>query len=324
MPRRLGDFLRRADAGDHVLALRVDEEFAVELPFTGRGIARKGNAGRGALAHIAEHHGLHVDRGAPAFRNAVQTPIGDRALVHPRAEHRADGAPQLRVRILRKRLAGFLLDALFEQSCKLLPVGGFEIGVERVAVAVFVFVEDFLEVMVRDAEHHIGVHGDEAPVAVIGEAPVARFLRQRRDRRVVEAEIEHRIHHARHRRARAGAHRHQQRIFAVAEFFAGDAADLGERRFDLRPQILRIVFAVGVEVRAEFGGDGEAGRHRQAEMGHFGEARAFAAEKIAHIGAAGRLAAAEGVDPFPLFARRRGLVAAADLAAVRGLDFLIA
>jgi hypothetical protein len=27
----LGDFLRRADAGDHVLALRIDEEFAVEL-----------------------------------------------------------------------------------------------------------------------------------------------------------------------------------------------------------------------------------------------------------------------------------------------------
>ena len=162
------------------------------------------------------------------------------------------------------------------------------------------FVEDFLEVMMRDAEHHVGVHGDEAPVAVIGETPIARFLRQRRDRRVVEAEIEHRIHHARHRRARAGAHRDEQRIFAVAKCFAGDAANFGQRRFDLRLQILRIVFAVGVEMRAELGGDGEAGRHRQAEMRHFGKARAFAAKEIAHIGAAGRLAAAEGVNPFPL------------------------
>ena len=34
--------------------------------------------------------------------------------------------------------------------------------------------------------------------------------------------------------ARARAHRDEQRILAVAEFFAGDAADLSERRFDLR------------------------------------------------------------------------------------------
>ena len=97
---------------------------------------------------------------------------------------------------------------------------------------------------------------------------------------------------------RAGAHRDQQRIFAVAEFLAGDAADLGERRLDLRLQILRIGFAVVVEIGADLGGDGEAGRHRQAEMRHLGEARALAAEQIAHRRAAGRLAAAEGVDPF--------------------------
>jgi hypothetical protein len=105
---RLGDVLRRADAGDHVLALGVDQEFAVELFLAGRGIAREGDAGRRGLAHIAEHHGLHVDRGAPAFRNVVQPPIGDGALVHPGAEHRADRAPQLRVRILRKKISADL------------------------------------------------------------------------------------------------------------------------------------------------------------------------------------------------------------------------
>ena len=78
--RCLGDFLRRADAGDDVLALRIDQEFAVELLLAGRRIAREGDAGRGRLAHIAEHHGLHVDRGAPAFRDVVQPAIGDGAL----------------------------------------------------------------------------------------------------------------------------------------------------------------------------------------------------------------------------------------------------
>ena len=41
----LGDLLRRADAGDDVLALRVDQEFAVELLLAGRRIAREGDAG---------------------------------------------------------------------------------------------------------------------------------------------------------------------------------------------------------------------------------------------------------------------------------------
>ena len=55
---------------------------------------------------------------------------------------------------------------------------------------------------------------------------------------------------------------------------------------------------MGVEVGADLGGDGEAGRHRQAEIGHFGEVRALAAEQIAHVGLALGLAVAEGVDPF--------------------------
>ena len=134
LARGFGDLLRRADAGDHVLALRVDQEFAVELLLAGRRIAREGDAGRRGLAHVAEHHGLHVDRGAPAFRNVVQAAIGDGALVHPRAEHRADRAPQLLVRVLRERLAVLLLDALLVARDQLDPVVGGEVGVERVAV----------------------------------------------------------------------------------------------------------------------------------------------------------------------------------------------
>ena len=63
-----------------------------------------------------------------------------------------------------------------------------------------------------------------------------------------------------------------------------------------------IGLAVGVEIGADLGGDGEARRHRQAEIGHFGKIRALAAEEIAHVGAPCRLAAAESVDPFGLFA----------------------
>ncbi len=149
-----------------------------------------------------------------------------------------------------------------------------------------------------EAEHHVRIHGDEAAIAVIGEAAVARQFRQRLDGLVVEAEIEHGVHHARHRGAPAGAHRDQQRIVGIAEDLAGQLADIIERLLDLRLQLLRIGFVVRVEIGADRGRDGEAGRHRQAEIGHLGEIGALAAEQIAHVGAALGLAVAEGEDPF--------------------------
>ena len=101
--RALGDRLRRADAGDHVLALRVDQELAVERAFAGRGIAREGDAGRRRRPAIAEHHRLHVDGGAPILGDVVEAAIGLRARAHPGAEHGADRAPELLVQIVGER-----------------------------------------------------------------------------------------------------------------------------------------------------------------------------------------------------------------------------
>ena len=231
------------------------------------------------------------------LRNAVQAAIGDGALVHPRAEHRPDGAPQLRMRVLRERLAMLLLEPLLVALDQRDPIVGIELGIERVARAILEVVEDLLEVMMLDAEHHVGIHGDEAPVAVVGEAAVAGLPGQRLHGQVVEPEIEHRVHHAGHGGARAGAHRDQERIGLVAEAAAGDAADLGERGFDLPRQILRVGLATGVIGRAHLGGDGEARRHRQAEIGHLGEPGALAAQEVAHVGTPRGLAPPEGIDP---------------------------
>ena len=138
----------------------------------------------------------------------MQAAVGVGALVHPGTEHRADRAPQLFVRVLRERLAALLLQPLLVELDQFGPIVGGEVGVEAVALPLLEAVEQFLEMLVADAEHHVGIHGDEAPVAVIGEAPVAGLLRQRLHRLVVEAQIEHRIHHARHRGAGAGSDRH--------------------------------------------------------------------------------------------------------------------
>ena len=88
-------------------------------------------------------------------------------------------------------------------------------------------------------------------------------------------------------------------------------------------QLLRIGLVVGVVVRADLGGDGEAGRHRQAEVRHLGEVRALAAEQFAHAGAALGLAAAEGVDPLAACAAGLGggFAGAWPAAALLALDF---
>ena len=74
---------RRADAGDHVLALRVDQVLAVEHGLAGGRVARKRDAGGAVVPHVAEDHGLHGDRRAPLGRDAVQPAVGDGAGVHP-------------------------------------------------------------------------------------------------------------------------------------------------------------------------------------------------------------------------------------------------
>jgi len=159
------------------------------------------------------------------------------------------------------------------------------------------FLDDFLEAVVVDAEHDAAEHLDEAAVAVPGEAFVAGFLRQAFDGFVVEAEIQHGVHHAGHRDAGAGADGDQQRRGGVAEAVADRVLDPLQRLGDLRLEGLGVGFPVGDVERAKLGRDGEAGRDRQADGGHFRQIGALAAEQVAHVGAAFVAAGAEAVDP---------------------------
>ena len=289
--------LRRADAGDDVLALRIDQEFAEYRVLAGRRVAREGDTGGAVVAHVAEHHGLHVDRGAPAFRNVVQAAVSDRAFVHPRAEHRADGALQLVANVLGEGLVGPSRDQVLEALDQRAPVVGFELGIERHAAAVLVRLDQVLEFVVRDAEHDVAVHLDEAAVAVVGEARVAALAGQALDGVVVEAEVEDGVHHAGHRGAAARTHRDQERLVGVAEARADDRLDAAERLGDLVVEVVRHGVVVGVIGGAHLGGDGEAGRHRQAEVRHLGQPRALAAQQLAHRRAALGRAVAETVHP---------------------------
>ena len=118
--RQMGNWMGRAHAGDDVFALGVDQIFAVENFFAAGRITCKRNAGRARFTHVSEYHRLHVHGRAPIMRDSVFAPIDNRAVVHPRTEHRADRSPHLLLRILWKRFAGALLDQRFESLHKLL------------------------------------------------------------------------------------------------------------------------------------------------------------------------------------------------------------
>src|SRR6266581_4506130 len=210
------------------------------------------------------------------------------------------------MRILREIMAGFARHRFLVAADQIDPVVAGQVGVQRIALAVLEGIENVLEVMMLEAKHHVRVHRDEAAVAVIGETAIAGHFGQGFDRLVVETEIEHGIHHARHRGAAAGTHRNQQRIFGIAERLAGQPADMFQRLFDLRLQFLWVRFFVRVKIRADRSRNREAGRYRQPEIGHLGEIGALAAQQIAQFCFAFRLAVAEREYPFAAGFRRVG------------------
>jgi hypothetical protein len=103
----------------------------------------------------------------------VELPVGDGARIHPACEDRADRAPELLVRILRERHAELFLDGRHVAGDDLAPFVGADIGVELMTEPGLLILEDFLEDLVVQPHDHIGIHLDEAAVAVEGETLVA-------------------------------------------------------------------------------------------------------------------------------------------------------
>ena len=123
---RLGD----ADAGDDVFALRVLQEVAVGRALTGRRVARERDAGAGVVALVAEHHRLHVDRGAEVVGDAFVLAVVARALAVPRLEHGLDRVAELLERVVGKVDAGLGAHDRLERADQLLQVVGAQLGVD--------------------------------------------------------------------------------------------------------------------------------------------------------------------------------------------------
>ena len=128
------------------------------------------------------------------------------------------------------------------------------------------------------AQNDVSVHLDKAAITVPCESFILRGFDQGENSLVIESEIQNRVHHAWHGVSGTGTHGDKQRhAFRVAELAAHDLFHVLNASFHLSLKFLRIGLLVRVEVGADFGCNGESGRHREIDASHFREIRALAA-----------------------------------------------
>ena len=278
----LGGFVQRVggtDTGNHIFALGVDEPFAIELVVTVGRVAGEGHTGGGGVAHITEHHGLHVYSRAPIVRNVLDLTITDGALAVPALEHAADGTPQLSHGIVREFYAQHFLDADLEGLRQVFELVCGELGIALVPVGFLDFLHHAVQLL-ADAlaigglnafclfHHNVGVHHDEAAVGVVNEARVAGLLDHTRDGLGAKADIEDGVHHARHGAAGAGAAADKERVVLITEFLAHDFFRSFQCCSYFRLEFRGVAAAQPIVLGAAFGGDGETCRNGHAQEVH--------------------------------------------------------
>src|SRR5207253_8420415 len=126
-------------------------------------------------------------------------------------------------------------------------------------------IEMLVEDFAADLEDHVAEHRDEAPVAVPREAIVVGAPGETFHGRIVKTEIEHGLHHARHRHAGAGADRDEQRTVRVAKDRARRLLELREVCEGFVPKSLRKLTIRSVVMRPGLRGDREPWRDGNAE-----------------------------------------------------------
>ena len=156
-------------------------------------------------------------------------------------------------------------------------------------------------------ENHVTEHLDEAAVTVPGECLIAGMFGEGLDRLFVEADVEHRVHHARHRFAGTRTAGDEQRVVLRTQLRSHHFLDLFQRLGDLLAKSLGIGSVVVAVVVADLGWNGVAGRDLNTNPGHFGEVGSLAAERVLHFRRSIGFATTKEVDVFGLISH--GIVA---------------
>ena len=294
-----------AYTGNHILALCVDEVFAVEDVFAGSGVAGEGYTGSRRVAHVAEYHGLYVHGRTPLFGDLVHAAVEDGAFVHPAIEYGADGTPQLLPGRGGEVFAGVLLDSGFEEANQLFEVFDLQLGVALDAFGLFHLVHHLFEGvdvffgLGFHAQYHVAIHLYETTVRVPSETGIARFLGDGFYGLVVHTQVEHGIHHTRHGDAGTRTNRYQQRVGGVAELRAGEAFDVGDGLLYVVLDLLNDGFTPLLCICCtNLGGDGESRGYRNTDEIHLCQVGAFASQQVFHVGTAFCFTVAKSINSF--------------------------
>eukprot|EP00438_Fugacium_kawagutii_P021534 Skav233419 [mRNA] locus=scaffold892:192296:193610:- [translate_table: standard] len=188
----------------------------------------------------------------------MQLPVGLCTLIHPGIEDCTNGSPKLLLGILWELLAKLQLDHSLVGFDQLLQVLWKQLAVLLDATLLLGALQVLLEVVDLNAEDNVRIHLHKAPVAV----KVTRLLRQSLHCGVVKSQVQHCVHHSWHGCACSRAHGHQQRIGVVAELASSAALDQIQGLLHLLFELLRVLAAVLVEVRAKLRCDRESRWHR--------------------------------------------------------------
>ena len=272
-----------ADPGHHVLALGVDQVVAVGGRLAVGRVAGEGDPGARIVALVAEHHGLDVDGRAERVVDLVLAPVVDGPLVVPGAEHGLDAAGELRPRVLGELLAGLRGDDALELLDQRLEIALVQLDVVADALGLLGVLQRLLEAVAVHAHDRLAVHLQQPPVGVPREPLRAGLLGQALDALVIQAQVQHRVHHPRHRERGARADRDQQRVAGVAQAAAHPLLELLQVAGDLLQHAVGELAPgrpVGV---AGLTGHREPQRDGQAHVGHLGQVGPLPAQQVLHV-----------------------------------------
>jgi hypothetical protein len=208
----------------------------------------------------------------------IDAPIGDRALPGPGVEDRPDGLLELHLRILREVVEGLKGAREFLQRFHV------QVGIQLNAAITLDARDLVLETTAIDTHDDIAEHLHEPSIRIPGKALIAGLGRKTGDALVVQAEVEDRVEHARHRLPRTGSDRDQERIARIAEALGSRGFEPVQSRADLVIHPLREAAVLHI-CNAGLSGDREAARDPFGPQNprHLRDVCAFSPQQIAHL-----------------------------------------
>jgi hypothetical protein len=104
---------------------------------------------------------------------------------------------------------------------------GIEVRIKLGFSLLLLGIEYLVEFFLLNIQHDVAKHLDQSPIGIGCKPWILAPLSQRLHTLVVQAEIENRIHHARHGKLCARADAYQQRVLALSELLALPLLEMG-------------------------------------------------------------------------------------------------